>query len=259
MIALACGSGDEPASPEDEAPAPARPTVGGTTPTGSSPPTALETGQALVAAEGSEVTVSGFLIADRDGNARLCSALLESFPPQCGGDRIDLLGFDASSVPNSKTPQRPSDIPTVRWTGRITVTGIKVIGGLAEVRLSTEAPTTQQGPGGPASLGAIAPNLRLTFEGVEYIGVEILGAASPDGPIVCCGTPIDMDDMKVAGAGIQHNPVGDATVRVYRPKADGTTDVFTFHPSQVPSNVEGAPPEDEADTTPATWIRWIVD
>ena len=103
------------------------------------PPTIMEIGQALEEAEGSEVTVSGFLIADRGGNTRLCSGLLESFPPQCGGDRIDLLGFDASSVPNSKTPQRPSEIQTARWTNsQITVTGIRVIGGLAEVRLSTE-------------------------------------------------------------------------------------------------------------------------
>ena len=96
-------------------------------------------GQALKAAEGSEVTVSGFLIADRDGTARLCSALLESFPPQCGGDRIELLEFDASAVPNTSSPQRQSEIWTVRWTNdEITVTGIKGSAGLADVRLSTE-------------------------------------------------------------------------------------------------------------------------
>ena len=102
--------------------------------------TQTEIGQVLEAAEGSEVTVSGFLIADRDGNTRLCSALLESFPPQCGGDRIDLLGLDASSVPNTSTPQGSSEIRTARWTNSpITVTGIKGIGGLVEVRLSNES------------------------------------------------------------------------------------------------------------------------
>jgi len=96
-------------------------------------------GQGLKAAEGSEVTVSGFLIADRDGTVRLCSVLLESFPPQCGGDRIELLGFDASVVPDTSSPQRQSDIRTVRWTNdQITVTGIKESAGLADVRLSTE-------------------------------------------------------------------------------------------------------------------------
>ncbi len=96
-------------------------------------------GQALEAAEGSEVTVSGFLVVDRDGNTRLCSGLLESSPPQCGGDRIELLGFDANSVPNTSTPQSSSEIRTARWTNsQITVTGIKGVEGLAEVRLSNE-------------------------------------------------------------------------------------------------------------------------
>ena len=146
----------------------------------------MEISQALEAADGSEVTVSGFLIADRDGNTRLCSVLLGSDPPQCGGDRIDLLGFDASSVPNSKTPQRPSEIGTARWTDSyITVIGIKVDDGLAEVQLSTEslppAPGVQPVPG---AMGMVAPDLRLTFEGVEYTGVEIVGALSPTGVCV---------------------------------------------------------------------------
>ena len=111
------------------------------------PPTTKGIRQALEAAEGSEVTVSGMLIANRDGKTRLCSVLLESGPPQCGGDRIDLLGFDASSVPNSKTPQRRSEIATVRWTDSpITVTGIKGIGGLVEVRLSNEVTEGDSSP-----------------------------------------------------------------------------------------------------------------
>ena len=98
-----------------------------------------EIGQAMDAVEGSKVTVSGFLIVDRDGSTLLCSALLESFPPQCGGDRIGLLGFDASSVPNTLTSQSSSEIRTARWTNsQITVTGIKGIDGLVEVRLSNE-------------------------------------------------------------------------------------------------------------------------
>ena len=111
-----------------------------------------EIAQALVAPVGSEVTVSGHLIADSDGNARLCSVLAESLPPQCGGDRIDLLGFDESSVPNSKTPQRPSEIQTARWTDSyITVTGVKGIGGLSEVRLSDEPAADSPEPPGPSA------------------------------------------------------------------------------------------------------------
>lgn len=36
--------------------------------------------------------VEGFLVVDADGNANLCSALAESFPPQCGGDRLPVEG-----------------------------------------------------------------------------------------------------------------------------------------------------------------------
>jgi len=84
----------------------------------------------------------------------------------------------------------------------------------------------------PAVTGSTAPNLRLTFEGVEYSGVEILGTASPTGPIVCCGTPIDMDDMEFIGTGAEHNPDVDTTVQIYKQKAGGTNDVYTFHPAQ---------------------------
>ena len=493
VVGLACGAGDAPAGSDESD------TGNGRT----------EIGQALEAAEGSEVTVSGHLIADRDGNTRLCSVLAESGPPQCGGDRIHLLGFDASSVPNSKTPQRPSEIGTTRWTDSyITVTGIKGRRGLAEVRLSnepaadsTEPPLTSAsvaaremircfptglvarvgasvgdswtlagdirlqgkipGPpnvlrdrssessvtftltglddggvnrvvdeatgkrariensmayahaktvyrddegnilegtdrdedlynkalaagfgtetiaihgymrqalltpdwdchrnawltGGqpssgsttfeysvgertlssgrdvvlftkavtfdepeagaegvsrevygydnvtgrlvlterhqsgtfdgqpytldvvrewvpalnlsgisvappalaPAVTGMIAPDLRLTFEGVEYNGVEVLSAASPTGPVMCCGTPINMDDMEVVGTGTNHNPDGDASVDVYRPKTGATTDVYTFHPAQT---VKASGEPGGSSTGPATWTRWTDD
>ena len=102
----------------------------------------------------------------------------------------------------------------------------------------------------------IAPNLRLAFDEVEYTGVEILGAASPNGPIVCCGTPINMDDMEVAGAGANHTPAGDASVTVYRPKAGATTDVYTFDPAQA---VEVSEEPGGTDTGPATWVRWAAE
>ncbi len=100
----------------------------------------LEIGQALKAANGSEVTVGGFLIVDVDGSSRLCSALLESFPPQCGGDRIDLPGFEVSSVPNTKSVQfSEGGIRTVIWSDDlITLKGIRETDGLREARPSSE-------------------------------------------------------------------------------------------------------------------------
>ena len=102
----------------------------------------------------------------------------------------------------------------------------------------------------------IAPDLRLTFEGVEYTVVEILGAASPTGPIVCCGTPINMDDMEIVGTGKNQNFNNDASVGVYRPKAGATTHVYTFHPART---VEAAGEPGGTDTSPATWTRWAAD
>ena len=113
----------------------------------------------------------------------------------------------------------------------------------------------------------VAPDLRLTFEGVEYTGVKILGALSPTG--VCveyntetllaivtpCLTPINMDDMEVVGTGTDHNPDGDASVEVYRPKAGTTTDVYTFQPAQT---IELSKELGGTDTGPATWFRWIA-
>ena len=100
----------------------------------------MEIGQAQKAANGSKVTASGYLIVDTDGNSRLCSLLLESLPPQCGGDRIDLPGFDVSTVPSTKNLQFvPGGIRTVIWSDSpITVKGIRETGGLGEAHLSSE-------------------------------------------------------------------------------------------------------------------------
>ncbi|MDX1450240.1 MAG: hypothetical protein R3246_14400, partial [Acidimicrobiia bacterium] len=41
--------------------------------------------------------VEGFLFIDADGNARLCDSVLESYPPQCGGESIAIAG-DLSEI-----------------------------------------------------------------------------------------------------------------------------------------------------------------
>ena len=49
--------------------------------------------EALRQANGKEVKVSGFLLVDRlAGSQLLCSDLLESDPPQCGGAMIEIHG-----------------------------------------------------------------------------------------------------------------------------------------------------------------------
>ena len=203
LLAMVAACGSDEARPET-APG-ATVSEESPTPTGPNPQGTTEIGQALEAAEGSEVTVSGFLIADRDGNNRLCSGLLESGPPQCGGDRIDLLAFDASSVPNSETPQRPSEIATSRWTNNpITVTGLKRIGGLADVRLLTEAQTTQDQPGEPAPGAQPVPPVSSSMMVPRPDSIEVLARMSH---IIVLGTISEvLDEIRFGAYGEDGNP-----------------------------------------------------
>jgi len=237
------------------------------------PPANMEIRQALETAEGSQVTVSGFLIADKDGNTLLCSGLLESYPPQCGGDRIDLLGFDASTVPNTQTPQTPSEIGTVRWTDSfITVTGIKGIAGLAEVRLSTEAPTIQQGLGAPAPtvsnprsspivshggpVAAGSPRAILFIDGVNYTDSSSLRVA-PGEPtaFVINGVDVNVAKLEVVGTTTQ-GPAGSiAGLPFYRSTVTGDANaVYTFTPAQRTVN----PEDGQIFESPAQWVRWTA-
>lgn len=44
------------------------------------------------------VAVTGALFVAADGSVLLCDAIAESFPPQCGGERILVDGLDLASV-----------------------------------------------------------------------------------------------------------------------------------------------------------------
>lgn len=63
------------------------------------------------------VTVTGALFVDPDGTVRLCDAIAESFPPQCGGDRIEVQGLDLASVANLQ------DENGVQWSESVTLFG----------------------------------------------------------------------------------------------------------------------------------------
>lgn len=63
------------------------------------------------------VTVTGALFVDADGTARLCDAIAESFPPQCGGERIVVEGLDLSSVADLQ------EANGVRWAESATLFG----------------------------------------------------------------------------------------------------------------------------------------
>ncbi len=44
------------------------------------------------------VFVSGALFVAADGGMLLCDAIAESFPPQCGGARLEVRGLDPSTI-----------------------------------------------------------------------------------------------------------------------------------------------------------------
>ena len=44
------------------------------------------------------VAVTGALFVDADGTVLLCDAIAESFPPQCGGDRLEVAGLDLTTI-----------------------------------------------------------------------------------------------------------------------------------------------------------------
>jgi hypothetical protein len=68
------------------------------------PGTGLSVAQALThQATDDLVTVSGILFVDHDGTVRLCDAIAESFPPQCGADRIVVEGLDLETIANLQT------------------------------------------------------------------------------------------------------------------------------------------------------------
>ena len=63
------------------------------------------------------VTVSGALFVDPDGTVRLCDAIAESFPPQCGGARIVVQGLDLDAVAGLQTEG------DVSWAEGVTLFG----------------------------------------------------------------------------------------------------------------------------------------
>ena len=70
-----------------------------------------------------EVTVKGGLIAIDGEPVRMCSAILESYPPQCGEPSLEVRGLDLDALELSST--RPDDeVTAARWSNRpIRVTG----------------------------------------------------------------------------------------------------------------------------------------
>ena len=82
----------------------------------------------LVAEPSGSVDVVGFVVIDSSG-ARLCFALAESFPPQCGGEYIEIVNPDDLDVAFEESAD-------VQWTESAVV----VRGQYSEQTFTIEAP-----------------------------------------------------------------------------------------------------------------------
>lgn len=123
MIALsACAGATTPSTAPS---APAGPgSVAPSVPPPRDPGPAIDT-DALVAAaadrDGQAVLVNGFFLA-ADDRAQLCSMVLESYPPQCGGGTVGLTGEVPGDVLAALDTTTEPGIATATW-GWVEVTG----------------------------------------------------------------------------------------------------------------------------------------
>lgn len=68
-------------------------------------------------ADGQTVTVEGGIVAMEGGPVRLCYALLESYPPQCGEPALELRGLDLEAL-ELETSAGDSSVSPARWSNR---------------------------------------------------------------------------------------------------------------------------------------------
>ncbi len=76
---------------------------------------------AAAATDGQAVRVKGFLLA-MDGTTRLCSIVMESYPPQCGGGTVTLEGEVPDDVVAGLDRTKEPDLAQANW-GWVEVTG----------------------------------------------------------------------------------------------------------------------------------------
>lgn len=124
LVLVACGIGpDAPTDDSDPGGGPRidEPTI--TVVQGQADGPGISVDEAIARAGTEAVLVNGALFIDPDGVVRLCSAIAESFPPQCGGARLLVEGLDPAAVPDL---QEAND---VRWAERAQIYGAVSSGG----------------------------------------------------------------------------------------------------------------------------------
>jgi len=101
LLLTGCGTGEDGAEPA------------GNTPVGKG---VLTVAQAIHAGD-QPVKVRGFVLVGTDGVTRICEALAESHPPQCGRPSLKVEGANVDSLKGVQTAQG------VTWTDQVTLRG----------------------------------------------------------------------------------------------------------------------------------------
>ena len=67
--------------------------------------------------------MNGSLFVDAEGTVLLCSAIAESFPPQCGGSRLVVDGLDLDVLADVQ------EANGVRWVDQLQLLGLVSVSG----------------------------------------------------------------------------------------------------------------------------------
>ena len=109
-VAAACGGGTNASAPPSVSAPPSAPAA-----------ISLDDLVAAPPADGSTVTVNAFFLASGD-QAQLCSVVLESFPPQCGGGTVRVTGEVPADVLDALESTDDPALAQATW-GQVELTG----------------------------------------------------------------------------------------------------------------------------------------
>lgn len=143
--------------------------------------------------DGELVVVEGFVVAAPEAVHRLCGALAESYPPQCGGTRMEIVGLELARLTGTSTndelPEGERTLwtdATVELTGRIDGDRLELVdvdeaGGILVEALAGPTCPVEVDPPDPAcaprSVAGAGVELRQSDETVATTRTDSIGVA----------------------------------------------------------------------------------